>query len=114
MGDESGLPARACEATEIGKLPDRRPDHVWGGPGSGTPCAVCGKVVDKGDVELELQFTSDGVSAAARYHVHAKCFGAWERERGIGASNGHTLPGADGGGIMPGRERNTTGRGERG
>lgn len=114
MGDESVLPARACGAMKTGDLPDRRPERVWGGLGSGAPCAVCGTIVHKEDVELELQFTSDGGSAASSYHVHAKCFGAWELKRRNGSSNGHALRPADDRGIMPSRERNTTGQGERG
>lgn len=114
MGDESVLRARACEAMKTGNLPDHSPERLWGGLGSGDPCAVCGNVVDKADVELELQFTSDGVSAAANYLVHAKCFAAWELERRKGGVNGHPLPLADDGGIMPSRERSTTGQGEQG
>jgi hypothetical protein len=114
MGDENVLRAWAREAMNAGKLPDHRPERLWGGLGSGAPCAVCGKAVDEEDVELELQFKSDGDSAATHYHVHAKCFAAWELERRNGAPNAHALPLADDGGIMPGRERNTTDQGERG
>ena len=114
MRDESVLRALAREAMKTGNLPDHRPEGLWGGLGSGAPCAVCGEVVDKEDVELELQFTSDGVAAATHYHVHAKCFAAWELERRNGPLNDCSLPLADDGGIMPSRERSTTGQGERG
>lgn len=113
MGDESVMHARAPEATNTGTLPDHRPARLWGGPGSGEPCAVCGDAVDKEDVELELQFTSDEGAGATNYHVHARCFGAWELKRRNGGQNGHSLPLADNGGIIPDRERNTTDRGER-
>ena len=113
MGDESVLRAQAREAMKAGNLPDHRPEHLWGGLGSGAPCAVCGKVVDKEDVELELQFNSNRDGRATHYHVHAQCFAAWELERRNGASNGNALPLPDGGGIMPGHERNPTGQGER-
>ena len=105
MGEESVLHVRAREAMKTGRLPDHRPERVWGGLGSGEPCAVCGEAVDKNDVELELQFASDPVAAATSYHVHAKCFGAWEVERRSRDSNGHSLPRADDGGIISGRER---------
>lgn len=113
MGDESVLRARAREAIKVGNLPDHRPEHVWGGPGSGESCAVCGDTVDKGDVELELQFAASPGAGAPNYHLHAQCFAAWELERRNGSPNGHALPLADDRGIMPGREHNRTGRRER-
>ena len=114
MGDESVLRARAREAMKSGNLPDHRPERMWGGPGSGAPCAVCGETVDKDGVELELQFTSDGGFDTTNYHVHAPCFAAWELERRNRGRNGHSLPLADDEGIIPGHEGNTTRRGERG
>jgi hypothetical protein len=114
MGEDSVLRARAREAMKSGNLPHDRPQGIWGGRGSGEPCAVCDKVVDKEDVELELQFSSDGEAGTIHYHVHARCFAAWELERRIGGLNGHSLPRSDDGGIMRDRERNTTGGGERG
>ncbi|HEY1889463.1 MAG TPA: hypothetical protein VGG63_03610 [Steroidobacteraceae bacterium] len=114
MGDDSVLRARAREAMKSGNLPHHRPQSVWGGPGSGEPCAVCDEAVDKEDVELELQFSSDGEAGTLHYHVHARCFAAWEIERRIGGSNGHSLPRSDDAGIMADHELNTTGQGERG
>ena len=114
MGDESLLRAGACEATKVRKLPDRRPEHIWGGPGSGEVCAVCGKTIGAEEVEIELQFTSNGDSNATNYHVHARCFAVWERERRHGDANGHSLPPGSNGVIIPGRERHTTNRGKRG
>lgn len=65
MGPEGVLQARACEAMKIGNLPDRRRVLV-GRAGSGASYAACGKGVDAEAVELELEFTSDGVPAATR------------------------------------------------
>ncbi len=114
MGEESVLRARACQAMKTGDLPDRHLERVWGGGGSGQSCAVCGDVVDRGDVELELQFTSTRGAVATHYHVHAQCFAAWELERRNAGLNGYSLPLADEEGIMPSRERNPTAQGERG
>ncbi len=114
MGNESVLRARAREAMKAGKLPDCGPEQVLGGLGSGQPCAVCDKTVEMEDVELELQFASDRDSRPTHCHVHARCFTAWELERRRRSLNGQSLPPGDGGGIMLGRERNTTGRGKRG
>jgi len=106
MGDERALPARARKAANTSKLPECRPDRMWGGPGSGASCAICGKTIGTEEVEIELQFVSDG-SGTANYYVHARCYAAWELERRRGSSNGHSLPQAGNGGIMPGRERNS-------
>jgi len=74
MGDESGLRAGAGDAVKPGKLPDRRPERMWGGPGSGGSCAICGKTIGTEEVEFELQFVSDGGSGTVSYQVHARCF----------------------------------------
>lgn len=97
-----------------GKLPDRPPERMWGGPGSGAPCALCGKTVGTEEVEIELQFTSQGGAGTANYHVHARCFTAWELERRNGDSRGRLLRQEGSGGIIPRRERNATNRGEPG
>lgn len=96
------------------KLPERRPDRVWGRSGSGAPCAVCGKTIGTAEVEIELQFTSGESPDEPNYHVHAQCFTAWERERRNGASAGHSLLRGGNEGIMPSRERNKASRGDRG
>ena len=112
MSDESVLRARAREAMKTGNLPKHRPERLWGGPGSGASCAVCGEIVGTDDVELEFQFGSAEGPEAANCHVHARCFAAWEHERN-GSLNGHSLPPADEVGIMPSRERSTTSQRER-
>ena len=47
MPDEFALRAKAREVIHTGKLPNRRPDRTWGGPGIGAPCRVCGEPVTK-------------------------------------------------------------------
>lgn len=108
MSDQNGRPARIPEAAKTGKLPGHRPERMWGGPGSGATCALCGKAIATDDVELELQFASGQGFGGANYHVHVQCFAAWELGRRNAGLNGHTLPLADHGGIMPSREPNTT------
>jgi hypothetical protein len=66
MQDEQALRAKAHAAVLAGKLPARSPDRVWGGPGVGAPCEVCGSPITKDDKE---------------FHVHIRCFAAWEFER---------------------------------
>lgn len=98
---------------KAGKLPDRPPDRMWGGPGSGGPCAVCGKTIGTEGVEIELQFMSDEGPHTATYHVHTQCFAAWDNGRRRGGSNGRSLPQGGDGGMMPSRERYTTNQGKR-
>jgi hypothetical protein len=100
-------------AMKAGKLPAEPPERIWGGPGCGAACAVCGKAVGEHDVEFELQFTSESHPGASSYHMHIRCFAAWEVERRHGSPNGHSLPAVSNGGIMPGRERDATNQGER-
>ena len=82
MPDEALLRAKAREAVRTGKLPSRRPDRTWGGPGVGAACAVCGEAVTKDQLEFEVEFAHDGDSPGLdKFHVHVRCFAAWEFER---------------------------------
>jgi hypothetical protein len=82
MPDESRLREQARAAIQGGKLPKRTPDRTWGGPGVGAECSVCGLPVGKEQLEFEIQFAYDGSSPGLdKYHVHIRCFAAWEFER---------------------------------
>ena len=82
MPDESRLREQARAAIQNGKLPSRRPDRTWGGPGVGAECSVCEKPVTKSDLEFEIQFARDGDNPGLdKFHVHVRCFAAWELER---------------------------------
>jgi hypothetical protein len=81
--DEQDLREQARAVVKAGKLPARRPDRTWGGPGVGAPCAVCAVPVDKDQLEFEIQFARNGDNPRLdKYHVHVRCFAAWEFERG--------------------------------
>ena len=81
--DEQVLREKARAVVQAGKLPARRPDRTWGGPGVGAPCAVCGVPVGKDQLEFEIQFARDGDNPGLdKYHVHIRCFAVWELERG--------------------------------
>jgi hypothetical protein len=63
------------------KLPNRRPQRVWGGWGTGADCSLCGKPVTAQQAELELEFfEGDGCTHPATYIVHSECFAAWDSE----------------------------------
>jgi len=74
----------AREAISQRALPARRPDRIWGGPGTGNgdACALCGKEVDKADMAFELEFAEGGgQQSRSSLRMHAQCFAAWELER---------------------------------
>ena len=80
MPDESALRAKAREVIRNGKLPNRRPDRTWGGPGVGAACRICSEPVTKNQLEFEIQFAYDGAEPGLdKFHV--RCFAAWEFER---------------------------------
>lgn len=80
MIDEGKLRRMARHALLARRIPGRRPDRMWGGPGNG-PCAVCGTVMTREDIGLEVEFwaTEPGMPAAS-HQFHVRCFGAWEGE----------------------------------
>jgi len=82
MPDEPRLREQARAAILGGKLPSRKPDRTWGGPGLGITCAVCDQSITKDELELEIQFAPDGGDPEPeRHHLHIRCFAAWEFER---------------------------------
>ena len=81
--DEDTLREKARAAVQDGKIPSRRPDRTWGGPGVGAICSICGLPVRSSEMEFEIQFARDGDSPGLdKYHLHIRCFAAWELERG--------------------------------
>ena len=75
---ESELRARAAELIREGRLPDRAPARVWGGPGSGVTCALCGEVIPSNEMEYEADAT---IGTVARIlHFHFVCHAAWQLE----------------------------------
>ena len=82
MPDEKALREQARAAVRDGKLPSRRPDRVWGGPGIGATCAVCALPVSKEENEIEIEFAYNGDHQGLdKFHVHIRCFAASEFER---------------------------------
>jgi hypothetical protein len=82
MSDETTLRKKAREAIGTGRLPSRRPDRMWGGPGNGAQCAICSSLLAGEDMGFELEFACPlkGGPSLNR-HVHVRCFAAWELER---------------------------------
>lgn len=51
---------------------------VWGGPGEGAVCSVCGLPIRRDEHELELRIDNNGALIALR--LHPSCHVAWEME----------------------------------
>ncbi len=84
MSDETLLRTKAREAIEARRLPQSRPERVWGGPGIGASCAICGERLGRNDTEFELQFAGGHTGGGLdTYHLHIGCFAAWELEREV-------------------------------
>src|SRR2546427_2505723 len=89
MRDESGLREKARAAVRNGKIPSRTPDRTWGGPGVGAICAICDLPVERTEMEFEIQFARDGDNPGLdKFHVHIRCFAAWEFDRRGGKGGG--------------------------
>ena len=109
MIDEGALHESAREAIQTGKLPGRAPTRILAGNGFGTHCPVCGNLVNADEVGYELQFAEwDGHPATVEYHLHARCFDAWDQEcrRRLGLATAvHPLPAEPGTVTISDRER---------
>ena len=82
MPDEPILREKAREALYSGRMPTRRPDRTWSGPGVGASCSVCELPITEDQLEFEIQFPRDDAAPGlGAVHVHMRCFAAWEFER---------------------------------
>ena len=79
MSDDPDLHKAAQDAIRAGKLPNRRPDRMWGGPSIGADCAICGLPVMPAALEFEIEFARDG-GGVDKHNVHIPCFTVWESE----------------------------------
>jgi hypothetical protein len=94
MSDETLLREKARELIETGKLPNRRPDRMWGGHGDGADCPVCRAPVTREEVEYELEFERKGDDRALdTYHFHIDCLRVWESERAVSGAASADPPG---------------------
>jgi len=83
MPDEPILRAKAREAILNGRLPTTRPSRMFCSLSVGETCAACGDLVTRGEMKFELVFQrwSKWWSEIRRYHLHPRCFTAWDFER---------------------------------
>jgi hypothetical protein len=96
MSDESTLQEKVREAIRAGRLPNRRPEQLWGGRGDGSECTICGKPVTPDEVEFELEFDRRvGPEGPEVHHLHNRCFAAWDLERENLAASPRSSPDSD-------------------
>jgi hypothetical protein len=76
---EDRVRRQARAAIHAGMLPRKPPVSVWGGPGSGASCAVCGSTVARDGHGFELEFR-DAIGRLERRYIHIPCFAAWDLE----------------------------------
>jgi hypothetical protein len=74
---ELELRRRARELIRSGLLPPWRSDRIWGGPGSGATCILCGSSISEIEVEIEVELD---MLTRAIAHFHIACLQAWESE----------------------------------
>ena len=57
-----------------GQVPNRTPARMWGGPGSGAECTICGVAVAHDEIEIELAFALDDGGGLGRetHHTHRR------------------------------------------
>ena len=79
MPDEAIARERARTAIQAGKIPIGRPDRTWGGNGVGLPCVICDLRIKLDQLELEIEF--ERIGGFDVFHIHLRCFSAWELER---------------------------------
>lgn len=79
--DDRFLQEKAREALRTGKFPNRAPDQLWGGPGTGAECAVCGRTTTHAEVEVEIEFSRPQPVGSTSYLLHLRCYSILELER---------------------------------
>lgn len=75
---EAELRPIARERIATGQLPAEGPSRMWGGHGSGAPCALCDKPIPPGDIEFEVEDQLEGTPHTFRFHM--VCQSVWQLE----------------------------------
>jgi hypothetical protein len=80
------LRAQARTTIDSGRLAPRAPDRTWVGAGGGGACAVCRQPIPASERQFEIEFDRmrGGRPGVDTFHVHVRCFAAWEAERRTG------------------------------
>jgi len=74
---EKELRRRARKEIQTGRLPESDASAMWGGHGSGLPCAVCRETITSDQVEYEIPDPRDGCNS---FRFHTQCHMVWQIE----------------------------------
>jgi hypothetical protein len=55
--------------------------RTFAGAGNGAPCALCARAITRDETEFELEFGRPRAPFVTFYHLHPRCYAAWELER---------------------------------
>jgi hypothetical protein len=123
MSEQEYRSTRAApEIFWTGKIPERRPDRMWGGRGNGRDiCQICGKPLLTEDVAFDLEYDRQaGETGTVCCSVHVRCFNEWHIGREalatpadagpprVGSDKALPLSAAVADGTMAGSERDTS------
>ena len=75
---EEQLRRLARERIDRHELPHEEPAQIWGGRGTGLPCALCRSPIGPTECEYELEQRLDGALQVFRFHV--ECESIWQLE----------------------------------
>jgi hypothetical protein len=75
---ETELLRVARDRIEREQLPRTVPRSMWGGNGSGRPCALCDQSIRPEEMELEVEQPIRGQARAFQFHV--VCQSLWQLE----------------------------------
>jgi hypothetical protein len=68
---EAELRPIARERIASGQLPHETPARMWAGHGTGRPCALCDKPIEKDEIEYEVEHQTE--SGVQTFHFHIVC-----------------------------------------
>ena len=68
----------AIQRIQQRSLPSQVPRTFWAGPGSGEPCSLCDRKIDKTETEYELAAPLGGAEVPVRFHL--RCHALWQLE----------------------------------
>lgn len=71
----------AQQCLRSGGLPATASARTFAGAGNGAPCALCARAISGDEIEFELEFDRPRAPFVAFYHLHPRCYAAWELER---------------------------------
>jgi hypothetical protein len=74
------LSEKVRSALRAGKIPNRTPDRTSRGPEVGAKCPICDLPFTVEDL-VEVDFAHEGDTGVESYHLHLRCYAAWEFER---------------------------------